>query len=285
MKLFILKAIIFFLIPITGYLLVGSLLKIKAIQNIENSQVIILGDSQTKFIRSPKLFNHSVDGSPYFVQYEFVKKYINQIKGKKVYISCNYHNLSTLYQNRLANESLLPGWRAKIFEELDKYDLINYKNAEVRPNDLNYNFFDIKKPLKNFKLLFVSKPQKNQKTTVINDTLNIINKSIYAHWKDKNYILEDSIQRKFLDRTISFLKENKCEVILLKMPLTNYYLDNVPKNIKDELNNFPDQYNIRLLNLNDTLLISKNYHLFKDYGHLNVKGDSMIANYLNETEF
>jgi hypothetical protein len=258
-------------------------LKTKTNSNIEKHQIILLGDSQTEFIRFPEIYNYSIHGSPYYVHYEFSKKFIDQIKNKKVYIACNYHNLSKLYQNRLANEEFLPGWRANTFKTINEYNIYNKKYSKIRPKDLNYSFFSIKKVPRLLKKLFITKPNKNSVKSTINDTLKIKG-AIKRHWTDPKYTLGDSIQKEYLNKLILLLKENNCEVVLLKMPLTNYYINNVPTVIKNELTLFPNKYKIRMLDLNDTLKISKSYLYFKDYGHLNIKGDSLITEYFRSNE-
>ena len=64
------------------------------------------------------------------------------------------------------------------------------------------------------------------------------------------------------------------------MPLTNYYLDNVPKDIKEKMESISSVNKIRLLDLNKLLSISQEYKYFKDYGHLNIHGDSLVKNYM-----
>jgi hypothetical protein len=255
MKHFIFKILFFITIPIFLYTTIGIFLKIKFRNNIENYQTIILGDSQTEFIRFPEIYNRSIYGSPYYVHYEFAKEFIEEIKGKRVYIACNYHNLSKLYQNRLANDTLLIGWRANTFKTLDEYNILNYKYSDIRPKDLKYSFFEIKKIPRLFKSLYFSSENINSLNSVINDTLSI-NNSIQRHWRHPGYVLDDSIQETYLEKLILLLKENNCQVILLKMPLTNYYMNNVPPEIKMKLIQLPNDYKIRLLDLNNYLEVS-----------------------------
>jgi hypothetical protein len=278
MKTFIIKTFTALAIPIFLFVGAGTYFKFKISNDIANYQIFILGDSQTEFINFPEIYNRSIHGSPYYVHYEFAKEFISSLKGKKIYIACNYHNLSNLYQNRLSNDSLMPGWRANTFQTLDEYNLINHKYSDIRPIDLEYSFLDIKKFSRLIKKLYFSKENKNIQSSVINDTLSI-NNAIFNHWKNPKYILKDSIQKTYLDKLIRLLAVNNCEIILLKMPLTNFYIDNVPFGIKRQLAQLPYAYKIRLLDLNNALKISKDYNLFKDYGHLNSKGDLLITEY------
>lgn len=283
MKHFIFRTFLFLTIPALLYSALWFFLKTQFRNEIEKTGAIILGDSQTEFIRFKQIYNHSIHGSPYYVHYGFAKEFIEQIKGKRVYIACNYHNLSKLYQNRLANDSLLPGWRVNTFLHLDKYSLLNSKHPEIRPNISELSLFDIKKTPRLFKEIYFSKANENNQTTVINDTLSIQN-AIERHWQHPKYLLNDSIQTTFLDKLIRLLNNNDCEVILLKMPLTNYYISNVPYEIKRKLSELTSDYKVRLLDLNQELNISNSYNYFKDYGHLNKSGDSLVTTFFVKNE-
>lgn len=283
MKQFIYKTLLFITIPTLLYSFGWMFLKFKFRNDIENFKTFILGDSQTEFIRLEEIYNHSIHGSPYYVHYEFAKEFIEQIKGKRVYIACNYHNFSKLYQNRLANDSLMPGWRANTFQNLDKYRLLNSRHSEIRSNTSEYSLFDIKKLPYLFKEIYFSKTNENNQKTVINDTLSIQN-AIQRHWEHPNYVLNDYIQITYLDKLIRLLNNNDCEVIILKMPVTNYYNINVPEEIKWKLSGLESDYNVRLLDLNQELNISHSYSYFKDYGHLNKSGDSLVNAFFIENE-
>ena len=118
---------------------------------------------------------------------------------------------------------------------------------------------------------------------MINDTLSI-QSAIERHWKYPKYILDDSIQITYLNKLISLLKNNDCEVILLKMPLTNYYRANVAHEIKRKLSELESDYKVRLLDLDKELDMSNNYRYFKDYGHLNKSGDSLVTAFFIKNE-
>lgn len=284
MKKFIIKITLFCTVPIIIYVAFFYVLKWTIIENISKHQIIILGDSQTEFILNDDIYNHSVNGSPYFVHYKFAKEFITQLKGKKIYIAYNYHNLSKLYQNRLANNTLLEGWRTSVFKQLDEYHIFNYKHSEIRPKDLDYTFFDFKKLPELYSKIY---PESNKNTNSINnikdDTLSIL-KAIQRHWHHKDYVLEDSTQKLYLTKLIDLLNKNNCEVVLLKMPLTDYYFKNVPIKIKNDLLKLAVKSNSRMLDLNNELSISKKYKYFKDYGHLNKLGDSIIMDYFIKNE-
>lgn len=283
MKKFLVKATLFFIVPIFIHAAIFYTLKFGFIDDISRSPIIILGDSQTEFIRDVEIYNRSIQGSPYFVHFKFSEDFMEQVKGKKIYIACNFHNFSKLYQNRLANDSLLVGWRTSIFNQLDEYHIFNHKYLEIRPDDLDYTFFDIKKLPKLFYKTYLRQDSKNSLKSIINDTLSI-STAIQRHWNHSGYVLEDSTQNTYLKKLITLLNKNDCEVVLLKMPLTNYYIENVPKEIKNELSELSNNHNIRILDLNKELSISNEYKYFKDYGHLNKLGDSLVMDYFIKNE-
>ncbi len=283
MKAFLIKILVFFGIPLFVYIATGTVKKISFRNTINDYQTFILGDSQTMFIKSPLIYNRSIQGSPYYVHYEFVKEYINQIKGKKVYISCNYNNFSRLYQNRLLNGDLMPGWRESTFLSLDEFNLFNHIYTDIRPKDLEYSVFDIRKVARFLNNAIHPNKIENTLNSVINDTLSI-GSTIHRHWLNSSYIHNDSIQEVYLKKIITKLKVNNCDIILLKMPLTNYYIDNVPSEIKSKIAQISKSYNVRLLDLNKLLMLSDKYEYFKDYGHMNTIGDSIVNEFLIRNE-
>jgi len=283
MKSFILKSSFFCLIPTLLYVCTWTFLKTKFKKNIDSHSIILLGDSQTKFIKFPEIYNRSIEGSPYFVHFEFAKEFINEIKNKEVYIALNYQNLSKLYQNRLANDSLYSGWRSSTFKTMDEYNFLNYKHPEIRPTEMDYTVFDIKKlPTLIYKLYFL-KADNNSSENILKDTLSI-NNAIERHWLNPKYKLDDLIQKQYINKLIILLKEHGCDVILLKMPLTNYYKKNVPNEVKMELFALANKHKIHLLDLDSLLSISNDYKYFKDYGHLNKKGDSLVTDFFTKKE-
>jgi hypothetical protein len=210
------------------------------------------------------------------LHYEFVNEFINEIAGKKVYIAINYHSLSKIYQNRLVND---PNWRADTFRSMNEYKLINEKYPEIGGEDYEHTFFDIKKIPRLFRNLYFPKELNLPNISIANDTLSIEN-TIQRHWRNSDHVLSDSIQRNYIEKLILLLKENNCEVVLLKMPVTNFYFNNVPFDIKNELSQIAENNEVKFLNLNSALNISKDYTYFTDYGHLNSKGGKLVRDYL-----
>lgn len=283
MKQFLKKVLIFILLPFVIYAISFLYMKRCFRNDLSSHPVIILGDSQTEFIRDPAIFNSSIHGSPYFVHYKFCKQFIEQIKNKKVYISCNYHNFSKRYQNRLVNDSLYKGWRSNMFNHLDDYHIFNYKYGEIRPKDLEYTFISINKYQKLFTQVFLNNETENSMLNISNDTMSIAY-SIQNHYNDPAYVLDDSVQQTYLNKLIELLTSNNCEVILLQMPLARYYINNVPIDIKNQLLEIASNHKIRILDLNKELLISGKYEYFKDYGHLNKVGDTIVNEYFRKHE-
>ena len=259
------------------------MLKLTYKKVLNNAQIVLFGDSQTEFIKSSTIYNRSINGSPYFVHYAFAKTFINQLRGKTIIIAFNYHNLSKLYQNRFLNDSLFPGWKEDMINHTHEFNLVNFNRYETSDVFHSKKVFDIKSAYNLFKLLFLKKNLENTNGFVV-DSMSI-SETIYRHWKHPDYITNDSIQQFYLMNLVKLLKHNNCRVILLKMPLTNFYLENVPLSEKQKYLRLVEKLNVDFINLNDSLKISNQYKYFKDYGHLNLVGDSLVVNNLKKYNF
>lgn len=278
MKKFIIKTVFFLVLPVLIYLSAYKILKFNLEKKISNHSVLILGDSQSEYLNLPNSFNYSINGSAYFVHYSFVKEFENVIHDKKIYLAINYHNLSNLYENRLRNDSLLPGWAESNIKGINDYNILNSRFEGINEDDRKLELTDLKgKIIRLTKKSLLTKSKKNSFNKVKDTTT--ISSAIYRHWQNPKYIQQDEIQHAYLDKLINLLLLNDNEVILLKMPVTNYYFNNVPNNIKSEIEKLPKKYNIKLLDLHNLLQLQNNYNLFKDYGHLNAKGDSIVMDY------
>jgi hypothetical protein len=70
MKTFIIKVLVFIIMPVLFYFGIGILLKMKFRHTLEEYNAFIFGDSQTVYINSKGTYNLSIFASPYFVHYE-----------------------------------------------------------------------------------------------------------------------------------------------------------------------------------------------------------------------
>ncbi len=274
MRKFIIKILFFILITVLIYLSIFKFLKFRIAANIKKSSLVILGDSHTEYTDLPDVFNWSISGSPYFVHYFFCSEFIEQLKGKKVYIVFSYHNFSNLYENRLKNDSLLPNYKTEMLNHIDDFNLFNKQYCEIGYND-DYVLFNAKK----IKFLFLHQSGFTRK---INRSDNVSNKpSIIPltnnHYLNPKYVLKDKLQNKYLQKVIELLKKNNCDVSLLLMPLTTDYKKKVPLEIKNRHWEYAMTNHIKILDLDSILAISEKYEYFKDYDHLNRYGDSLVA--------
>jgi len=285
MKKFIFKVSFFIILLIILYTLPFQYIKNDLSKRISNSETLIIGDSHTEYIDLPNTFNYSVPGSAYFTQYSFIKEFENSIKNKKVFLAFNYHNLSNLYQNRLLNDSILPKWKEHNLKLVNKYNLYNkYRFENINENINPFKLIDFKKNIDDFaSLCLFNKNESINSSTSVADTIQIKD-AIFRHWLNPKYVVQDKIQRDYLNRMIMLLLKNGNEVVLLKMPITRYYFNNIPSETKKELDSFSYTNGLRLLDLHARLKLQNNYNLFKDYGHLNIKGDSIVVNYFLENE-
>ncbi|MBL3654860.1 hypothetical protein [Fulvivirga sediminis] len=276
LKKFIKQVLLFLLLPSCLYISSLFLLRQTFEVNIENASLVILGDSQTQFINGKGIANYSIAGSPYFVHYRFAQEFIDQLRGKKVYISFNYHNLSDLYQNRLENDKIFPGWRNSMASHIEEFDLI-VDNPMYYQMEEEYSALNMQ-ALPNLIGQMCRGMISESTTAHIMDTLTI-NTTLFRHWQNPEYIRKDEIQRSYLIKLVKLLEENQCNVTLLKMPLTHYYCAGVPQKIKSEYEEMQKCMQVDILDLDKRLMISKHYQYFKDYSHLNKYGCDLV-NYL-----
>lgn len=278
MKKFIFKSSCFILPIILFALLLFAFVKNNIRREISNSDIIVVGDSHIKFIDLPNTYNYSIDGAAYFAYFSFFKEFKNSLKNKKILLAFNYHNLSNLYQNRLSNDDLWPGWKEYNTKKINKFNLYNkYIYDDINKNYSLLKSFDFEEYFEDLKRYYSTEEENSAE--IITDT-TIIFKSVYNHWLNPKNSESDIIQRKYLEKIILFLKENENEIILLKMPVTKDYYNQVPLEIKNELESYSKKYDLKILDMHEELKIGDNYNLFKDYAHLNINGDSIVNKFL-----
>jgi len=279
MNRFIIRLFTFLLIPILFYITGWTILKAKFRKDLASKKIFIFGDSQTWNILSDDIYNRSLGACPYFVHYEFANEFIEEIKGKPVYIGYNYHNLTNSYQKKLYIDSITSDWLTANFRHLDEYYLFNYRHAGLRPEILDYHFFDIKKlPVLFRRTYFPINPDVSEKT-ISSDSL-FIKQKVDRFWIKANQLPNDTIQNKYLIDLILLLKKHNCEITLLKMPVIDYYERMVPDKIKKEYMDIPARYNLRLLDVNKQLQISSSNSKFANFTHLNKTGIQLSNDFL-----
>lgn len=284
MKKFLFKTFILLLIPIVLYISLHGVLKLYVSNEISKNEIILLGDSHTEFINHNGLLNYSIKGSPFFVHYYFVKEFSKEFKNKKILIAFNYHNFSKLYENRLRNENLYPGWAEPNIIRVNKFNLFYVEKIIDQDKRDNLGLSEYRKKMtliiRDNLLLF---DKINSKKVIKNS--DKVNEVINRHWQNDNYIYNDIIQHYYFNEIIEELLRNNNEVILLKMPVTSYYFDGVPERIKNEIGEIAKSTDLQLIDLQFQLREDINDIYFKDFVHLNDKGDSLINMYLHKNGF
>ena len=279
MKQFVIKLFLFIVLLSSLYYIVFTF-SVKLLgEKIESHSIILIGDSQTEFIKGKNLYNRSIHGSPFFSHLNFIETFSDELEDKTILLSFNYHNFSNLYQNRLLNDSLFPGWRINMMDYLDEYNLLNFNHKDLRPTNVKWSILNIKKIRSIFKE-YLSLNNNVNSNKYVNDTSIILN-DINRHWYHKGYVHNDQIQKKYLRKIIKKLKKLNCNVFFVKMPLTNFYKSKIPRDIKRNYHSFIKESKIKLLDIDSIIDISNNYELFKDYGHLNLSGDKKVKAYFS----
>lgn len=280
MKRFIKTILLFSLLIIVGYIGIFFYLRAQVSKQISDSSIIVLGDSHTEFLKLPgNTFNRSISGCPYFVHYYFCQDFSEELKGKKVYIAYSFHNLSKLYENRLKNEQLLPNYKDNMLNHTNDFNLINIPHNNIAvAND--FTWITLNKVPKLWD--YDKERKKNLTKSACGDTASY--SLAKKHYLDSRYVLEDKVQREYLQKIIKLLRNNNCEVILLKMPLTDKYKEIVPSKIKADFNAFAMKNNTEILDLDSILSISDQCNYFKDFDHLNRKGDQLVSTYFSNQQ-
>lgn len=276
----LLKKLFYFTAVIAlGYFSLAFCSLYKTADEINNKPVILLGDSQTEYIQNADLLNHSIHGSPFFVQYKFVQKFKDSFKNKTVIIAFNNHHLSSLYQNRMYDESLYPGWRGEMIHHYYAFDLINLWDLDFKkPNNYSLDLFDFSKTKKWFRSIF-STPTTNRNTSNEVKSFDQIKGYVHRHWQDKRYTQKDFIQIHYFNELVALLNRLQCSVYALKMPLTQEYKERIPEEFKLKYNSALSSHpEVKLLDMDSAISNQLNWSHFKDYGHLNLKGDVLLQN-------
>ncbi len=244
---------------------------------LESKPIILLGDSQTEFVENPLINNRSFHGSPFFVHYKFIKKFKNILSNKTIVIAFNYHHFSKLYENRLYNDSLLPGWSQEMIKEYFAYDLVNIWDLKFsKLENFNFKTCDFNKSKRLIKeLLNLSNDKKNTLDKISN--IQQINGYVFRHWRNDKYTRNDFVQDYYLKEIIKELRQINCKIYFLKTPLVNEYKSKIPTSVKIKYwNVIKSNPDIQLIDLDHELNSIITWCHFKDYGHLNALGDILI---------
>ena len=117
MKIFIVKILAYISIFLVIYVTLFPFIRYKylSVFNDKNINTVILGDSHTDYIRSEEILNLSLPGSPYFIWIDLLEHI--ELAQKDVFISVSPCNFGNLYQSRLCDENLNPGWNERYIVE------------------------------------------------------------------------------------------------------------------------------------------------------------------------
>ncbi len=281
MKRFIIKTILFSLVPLICYISIFEVLKLKIGNDISKSEAIILGDSHTVHLSLPNVFNYSVTGSPYIIHYNFLENFASRVKDKKVILAFGYHNISPLYENRLNKNAYKAGWLPMVNREINTLNLIpkSYGYKWQKINILENNFS--KSKLTN--LFDLTQMESLQNTTKRFKDTAVITSTIEKHFTSPKYKSPDVIQKKYFSKIIELLEKQGCQIYLLNTPITEAYFEKIPLDTKSEYRSLIKKYDkTQLLDMNIVLKDKIDSSYFRDADHVNKKGDILIEKYLTD---
>lgn len=260
-----------------GYFALAQCSYYKTAFEIKKKPVILLGDSQTEFLHNTTLLNNSIHGCPFFVQFKYVNQFKESFRNKTVLIAFNNHHLSSLYQNRMYDESLYPGWRNEMIHNYFTFDLINLWDLDFeKPKDYSLEIFDFTKVKKWIRSL-AGGNEKVRNSSIEVTSYDQIKGYVYRHWEDKRYKQPDHIQLYYFNALVQLLESLECKIYALKMPLTKEYKERIPEAFIEKYKSVLAFYpSVTLLDMDSVMSQKLNWTHFKDYGHLNLKGDAQI---------
>jgi len=278
MKKFIKKTTLLVLLPIICYISFFAFLKFKLKNSISKSDAIIIGDSHTECLNIPNVYNYSINSSPYITHYNFLKSVEDKLQGKTVLIAFGYHNISSLYENRFNKNVTRTGWLTMVNLELNSTNFFTRSYNYNWQNNILDNIFS-KNRIANLYHRSYGKPNINS-TKFSTDTI-LFKQIVRKHYTNPDYINADIIQDKYLSLIIELLTRQNCQIFLINTPITEYYFNKIPVDIKNKHLYLVNKYKkAQYLDLNKILETNINSTIFKDADHVNQKGDDLIVEYI-----
>lgn len=279
MKKFITKIFIFLAITIASLILVTLINRIIIIyfnpfDIDEKRNILILGDSHTKFAFNDKIlkqtYNISNNADSYFYSYVKLKEIIKDNPHiDTVLISFSTHNIQKSIENKwLLNDNHLESRLKYYFPLLDFEDIffiINKKPVKVFIGA----FSQIHLPISlTYKGIEVFGGYKNLQHNILAEELEKVKTRTE---EESNSLKQANIEKKYLRNIIDYCKDNSVEPILVNTPLH--------KSIKQEQNKLYQFYNkyfddVLFYDFNE---IEMKDEFFGDLVHLNPQGATYFS--------
>jgi len=239
--------------------------------SIDNTRVLIVGDSHTKYSLNPDFFedaqNISQSAESYVLTYWKLKKIFQSHHPDTLILGFAPQNISQFNDYKFSNEK----WSSEMFKRV--YPIENLKNIEnIIPVDY-YNFY---------KTMWVQTafyPKKthtnylgkysNNKSNDISDWQSAIKRHYY--WNNKVLGVSE-LNVSYLDSIIKISQHREIVVILTSNPVYNKYLDKIPPSIMRKYNSLKEKYDSQTIIFDKTQDIAYPDSLFLNADHLNENG-------------
>ena len=274
MKRFITRAILFLAFPIFyfgGNMIINYFIYTSQSVNIDNTRVLIVGDSHTQYGLNPDFFenaqNISQSAEPYVLTYWKLKKIFQTQHPDTLILGFAPQNISKFNDYKFSNEK----WSSTMFKR--SYPIGNLKNIEnIIPVDYFYYYKTLWKQTafypKKTHVNYLGK-YSNNKSSDISDWQSGIKRHYY--WDDK-VIGVSEVAVSYLDSIIKISQQREIVVVLTSHPVYNKYLDKIPPTIMKKYNSLKEKYETQTIIFDKTQDITYPDSLLLNADHLNEDG-------------
>jgi len=247
--------------------------------NIDNTRILIAGDSHTQKSLNPDFFenaqNISQGAEPYVLTYWKLRHIFKYYKPDTLILGFAPHNISQFNDYKFSSRK----WSQEMFKR--SYPIENFKDVE---NIIPINYFDFYITLWKQTAFSPKRKHVNYLGKYSNNKFNDVSdwqSTIKGHylWNDKVLGVSE-VSVNYLDSIIKISQQQEIIVILTSSPVYNKYFDKIPRSIMKKFNSLKEQYENQAIIFDKTQEISYPDSLFLDADHLNLDGATRFTNEL-----
>lgn len=247
--------------------------------NIDNTRILIAGDSHTQKSLNPDFFenaqNISQGAEPYVLTYWKLSHIFKYYKPDTLILGFAPHNISQFNDYKFSSRK----WSQEMFKR--SYPIESFKDVE---NIIPINYFDFYITLWRQTAFSPKRKHVNYLGKYSNNKINDVSdwqSTIKRHysWNDKVLGVSE-VSVSYLDSIIKISQQQEIIVILTSSPVYNKYFDKIPRSIMKKFNSLKEQYENQVIIFDKTQEISYPDSLFLDADHLNLDGATRFSNEL-----
>ncbi len=278
MQRFIIKILLFSIIPIVYFGIVG-LINLKIIAEgspqISQARVLVVGDSHPQKAFSPDVFDSAINISqsaePYLLTFWKLKKLLPLVKPDTVIIGFSHHNISTLRNYMFSDKQ----WSSEMFKrsytihefetvqniEIDyqEYYRVLWKQLCLFPHSNHYNYLE---------------EYTNVSKSNISDSLKAIKRHYFYKGETKDYSTSSMV---YLDSVLNTCLMNNVVPILITTPVHKAYRQRIPDNVIKQFKIETNRYKEQGLIVLDYTSQTNTDSLFLNIDHLNKEGAKLFT--------